>query len=1858
MKKTILLLLAALVVLFNFCTRDSGRTDDSSTSTSTITYTELPPDPGFGEFIASYTSGVMPANGNIEIRLTPEFAAEASKERPGSLFSFEPSIKGTAEWADDYTIIYKPSKTLTPGTVFHGSLNLSRLGAVPERLRNFPFRFQTVRRDFKVELSGLTADLPDGKTYTFFGDIITSDYMPVNEVEDLLSAKTGRRNSSVQWEHPESGNTHHFTVNGIEREKEPQILTISWDGSKAGIKGKGSQEIHIPSLEDFSVWKVTFATGDNQRIDISFTDPLDPLQELEGLIYLTPRTSLTFERTGNQVTLFPAEKLKGDVTINIDNTIRNSSGRTIAEGFTQVMNFTTTPPGIRGIGEGVIVPASTGTIFPFRAANLSSVDLTIVKIFSNNTPYFLQMNSLSEEAYIRQYGRPVYRGRIDLTDDKTIDPNAWNLFSIDISRYIEVEPGVIYRIELGMRPSYSLYPCAENRKPGKYEEMLDRLYESGDTSWDNPTNYWDEGSESGLFYQYAYNWREGDNPCSDAYYSPDKKLSRNLLATNLGLIAKRGGDNILHAIVSDIATAEPLTDVKIEVYDMQMQLIGTATSDKDGFATLASERKPFLLIASTATDRNYLRMNDGSALSVSSFDVSGSTPEKGLKAFVYGERDVWRPGDTIFLSVFVKEMNLDIPQDHPVQFELFNPSDQRVDFQVQTVEGRNLLAFTTRTAADAPTGNYRAVIRIGGATFTHRIRIESVKPNRLKIDLKFDEEILGGDKQSNKATLNARWLSGAVSGNLKSNVELLLKPVRTTFDKYSQYIFDNPVADFYSETQTVFNGEIDTNGDATFNVAPGKGLRPAGMLMAQFTTRVFEKGGDASITQTGIKYSAYPVFVGINFPGLKGTSRMLFTDADNDIKLVTVDAEGKPVRSDVEVTIYKLSYRWWWEAGDEQLGYYVSNNYYKPVFKQKVSTSASGEGGLKFNIPKEEWGRYLIQASVPTGHSTGKIMLVDWPWEYGFKAGGGAATVLALTSDKDKYGTGENIEISFPAPEGAKAIVTLENATGVIDRFRVNTVSENTVVNIKATPGMAPNMYVYVSVIQPHAQSINDMPVRLYGVMPVMVEDPATRLEPAIDVAQEVRSGKSFEVKVSETGRKAMSYTLAVVDEGLLDLTAFKTPNPWNYFYAREALGVKSWDIYDFILGAFGGTLERVFAIGGDEAFMDRSARKANRFVPVVRFIGPVKLDAGKTNTHTITLPQYTGAVRVMVVGGSTRAYGSAEKSVFVRDPLMLLATAPRVLSPGEKVTLPVTMFVQDEKIRNVTLTASGNELISFSEATQQIAVTEQGERDIEFTLTAAERQGRGEIKVVAEGGGERAEYSFEIEIRSPNPPEARSEMRIVKAGEKIDLSFAPFGIEGTNSANVVVTALPSVNLEKRLSYLTSYPHGCTEQITSAAFPQLYLKDMYAGDAKVVETSVKNVQQAIHQINSRQMTGGGLALWPGTAHQPDMWVTSYAGHFMIEASRKGYNIPSGFMNRWTTFQRKEAQAWRYDANYRQTATVQAYRLYTLALAGAPERGAMNRLRETKGIPRLAGWMLAGAYAITGRPEAAMELIDVRTLNTEEEYYGYWYGGALRDKAVILHTLLLLKNGDQALMLLKELAEEMSRDTWYSTQSTAWGLFAYMKYVEAYGGTGGKDSRFSFTLNGKESSETVSAKSPFSKEVEPFGSSNTLQVVNNSDAPLYVNLTIKGTPKAGDATKQEKNLAMKIEYTDLTGKAIDEKSLQQGTDFMMVVRVTNNSYRSVANIALAQMVPSGWEIRNTRLFEANFGVKESTYDYRDFRDDRLYTYFGIKAGETKTFVALLNAAYRGEYHQPAVWCEAMYDDGFWSRIPGGEVKVVK
>ncbi|HLP72293.1 MAG TPA: MG2 domain-containing protein [Bacteroidales bacterium] len=1837
------------LLLIAACSRGDKKTSSGTTVSQNEMLPNIPIDKGFSEYILGYTSGIIPANSPIEIHFTPEFAAIADKSASG-LFDFTPQIKGKTEWKDEATLLFIPSKTLDAGRIFTGRLNLSKLAKVKDRLNFFPLRIQTVRKDFRITVGALKS-MPESNSYILEGQIIASDFIQPDEVESFLNVKLGRRKADVEWDHS-TNLVHGFTVKDISRDDKEQVLAISWDGSSSGINQKGSSEIKIPATGSFNVLDVMVQPGESQKIDVVFSDPVDAKQDMTGIIHFSRPVESVVNVNSNIVTVIPGEKLQGTVGLDIENSLRSSGGQSLAEAYSKQLDFTSVQPGIEMVGKGVIVPSSKNLIFPFRAANLKAVDLTIVKIFASNLPYFLQESDMNGGYSMKRFGRPVYSGRVDLVNQGTTNGN-WNLFTVDLADYIDVEPGVLYRVSLGMRKSYSLYPCSSSDDNSKYDEIYQRAEEQSREAWADPDNYYDDPEEI-AYYSADFNWQDRDDPCKAAYYSPDRRATRNILASNLGLIAKKGEDNVMHVMVNDLISALPIPGAEIQVYDFQMQQIASGETNQDGEAALYCERPPFLLIARKDKDRNYLKTNDGSSLSLSSFDVSGNKPENGIKAFVYGERDVWRPGDSIYLSIFIKDMKTDLPTGHPVQFELINPMEQRIDNQVQKPDGKNLLVFTTYTPSDAVTGNYRAVFRIGGATFTKRIRIETVKPNRLKIDFKFDADILGGNNEKETGKLNVKWLNGSVAKNLKASVEYILKHTRTDFPKYSQYIFDDPVSEFRSETINIYDSQTDNEGNANVTFEPSRELNAPGMLNAVFTLRAMEPGGDESITQASFPYAPYHVFAGINLPGLRGKSRMLFTDNDNEVKIVTLNENGKPVNSEVEISLFKISYRWWWESDEENIGRYISDHVYKPVLTKTISTSG-GEASWTFNIDKKDWGRYLVRVTTPGGHSTGKILLVDWPWEYGMKGNTEGATLLTVSTDKEKYAPGEDISLSFPSPENSRAIITLENSTGVLDEVRTGTEKGNTVVKIKAKPEMAPNVYAYVTIIQPHSQSINDMPVRLYGIVPLMVEDPGSRLKPVIDMADELRSQKPFVVKVSESSGKAMNYTVAVVDEGLLDITGFKTPDPWKYFYAREALGVQTWDLYDNVLGAFGGTLDRLLAIGGDETLIDKSANKAQRFIPIVKFLGPFRLEQGKTNSHAITLPQYTGSVRTMVIAGNDRAFGIAEKAVPVRDPLMVLVTAPRVVSPGEKVELPVTLFVQKEGIKEVTLKAETNELVSLPENNRIIPVKAPGEKNSVFTFTSGGKTGVAKISVTASGGGETARYDLELDIRVPNPAETRSELKILKAGEKWENTFSPFGIEGSNSAKLEISALPSINLEKRLGYLIGYPHGCSEQITSGAFPQLYLKNIGVKDPAALQEIGSNIRHAINVISSRQMADGGIALWPGS-YQPDNWVTSYAGHFMIEAGKAGYSVPSGFIQKWQAYQSKLARDWRFDAQYRYTQNDQAYRLFSLALAGQPEKGAMNRLRETKDLPKLARWLLSASFALTGRTEVANALLDMRDTGTEPDYWNYYYGSELRDRAIVLYTLTLLKNQEQALPLLKEICDKFSSESWYSTQSLSWGLMAYMKWAESMPAGNDRKMNISLNINNQKKELSLGAKELASEQINIKPGNNNVTVSNTSENAVYVTLTRKGIPMTTDATATAKGISMSVDYFDLKMNPLDQTNLRQGTDLMIVVKITNNTFTRVENLALTQMMPSGWEIRNTRMYEAEYGIKEGTYDYRDYRDDRVNTYFLLTPGQTKTFVIIASASYAGEFLQPSVWCEAMYSPDIYARKPGTRVKV--
>ena len=359
-------------------------------------------------------------------------------------------------------------------------------------------------------------------------------------------------------------------------------------------------------------------------------------------------------------------------------------------------------------------------------------------------------------------------------------------------------------------------------------------------------------------------------------------------------------------------------------------------------------------------------------------------------------------------------------------------------------------------------------------------------------------------------------------------------------------------------------------------------------------------------------------------------------------------------------------------------------------------------------------------------------------------------------------------------------------------------------------------------------------------------------------------------VSVSEKDGKAMTYTIAVVDEGLLDITRFKTPNPWTTFYAREALGVKSWDLYDDVSGAMSGEVQRLLALGGDGSSAKPEKAKANRFKPVVKFLGPFELKPGESRDHSYSMPNYVGSVRTMVIAGQGGAYGRAELATPVRKPLMVLGTLPRVIGPGERVKLPVNVFALDPKVKKVNISVSGNEYLKVvGDNSSDLIFDQLGDQIIDFQLEVAEKLGIGKIQIVAESGSERAIYEVEIDVRNANPEQTDVVSTVIQAGETWDETYTPLGMIGTNSVQLELSVIPPINLGKRLSYLIRYPHGCIEQTTSSVFPQLFLADIMDTEPARQFEIESNIKSAIDRISTFQTVEGGMAYWPGQSDEND-----------------------------------------------------------------------------------------------------------------------------------------------------------------------------------------------------------------------------------------------------------------------------------------------------------------------------------------------------------------------------------------------------
>ncbi|WP_167609411.1 alpha-2-macroglobulin family protein [Maribellus sediminis] len=1814
----------------------------------------VPTDIAFSRYVQAFTSGIISSKSAISVHMSQAVDSAVNIQ---NLFHFKPGIKGETVLVGGRIFEFRPSEPLKSGTNYKAEFELGKVFKVDSKYQKMPFEFSTVQQTFSVTVEGLkNYEGLNSNQMQLTGYLLSADVADAESFENIVKVTADGKEMPVLWNHDSSRRKHFFTVDSISRmQDEARKVVVKWDGGSLNTDVSGTKELEIPALNTFKILDATVVQQPEQYVNVQFSDPLLKTMDLEGLIEMDNTTNLRFEIDGNSLKVWPGKRVSGVRTMNVYEGIKSANYARLKKRETFVLKFTNAEPAVRLIGKGVIVPQTDRLEFPFEAISLNAVDVRLVEIYKNNILQFLQENRLTGSSDLRQVGRLVYEGKVDLISENPVNYNEWNTFKVDLAKLVKIEPGAIYEVELRFRKDYSLYVCSEDSTKEMVPEIDLASGEEYETEWDSPGWY------DSYYYPRGYNWQERDNPCHVSYYNSDRFVSRNIMASELGIVAKEGRDHRMLFAVSNLVTTDPESNVDLRLYNFQNQLIETIKTDAEGMAEVNLKKKPFLLVAQKGNQYGYLRLDDGTSLSVSNFNVAGQEITEGLKGFIYGERDVWRPGDTLFLN-FILETAAHDPENHPVIFSLINPKQQVVERRVVSNNENGFYLLTSKTKKDAPTGNWRAEVQVGNSIFSKRVKIETIKPNRLKIELGLPgDKLLGSDDKS--LPINASWLHGSPAKSLKAKVEVLFTKSSTQFSDFQNYTFTDPATRFSSKEETIYEAQLDEAGKGTIPLKL-EGLDNApGMLNAWFTSRVFETGGDFSTSVTKARYSPYSAYVGVRMP--ESEDNWYKTDTDYQPEIVVVDKNGKAVTGDdLEVRLYKVNWRWWWESGSENLAHYVSGSYYQPVNSWQIQ-DAEHKSQFNLNVRYNSWednGRYFLWVKDNTsGHSTGITFYMS-RWG-GWRSDGMAegATMLSIRTAKQNYKVGEEIEVTIPSSKTGKALVSLENGTKVLDMFWVETNDKQTRFTLKAEPEMAPNFYVHVSLIQPFGSTENDAPLRLYGVIPVEVENPETILKPVISAPDEIEPETNYTVEVSEANKQKMTYTLAIVDEGLLGITNYTTPNPHATFYQREALGVKTWDLYDYVAGAYGARLEKAFAVGGDGEMSGAEKKEANRFKPVVQFAGPFTLEAGKKQKHTFKMPNYVGAVRMMVVAGNQGAYGAEEVSVPVRKGLMLLATVPRMLAPLETFDLPVNVFAMKENVKDVSISVKANDLFELAGSKEnKLQFTEIGEKMSYFKLKVKAQTGVGKIVVEAKSGKETASYEVEVKVRNPNQALTVQQSKLVKGGESWKTELQNPGEPESNEAWVEISGFPPLNLNKHLDYLIRYPHGCVEQVTSSVFPQLYLGNLTEIDADQKLKIENNIRHALIKLQAYQLGSGGFSYWPGSSYVNE-WGTNYAGHFLICAEKAGYSLPYGMKDKWLRYQKSAARNWRTTQgnsdfyHYRNYDLNQAYRLYTLALAGNPDLGAMNRLREKNSKSSDVLWRLASAYVLAGKKEIAQQL--VANLSTEVKEYnelGGTFGSSLRDKAMILESLVLLDEQENAFAMLQNVSDDINSRSWLSTQTAAWSLYAAAQFSEKFY-KNGSETGYELSVNNEKSDART--KIPVIKIPVQNGKTKKLALDyrNTGANATFVLLVAKGIPSGVDSTSGASNLGLEVKYLDAAGKSIDPASISQGTDFRMQVTVTHPGKKvDYEEMVLSALIPSGWEILNKRLGDAP--QSDANFEYQDIRDDRIYTYFDLEMGKQKTFTFYLNAAYKGEFYLPPVSCEAMYDNSVNARRGGEMVSV--
>ncbi|MCZ2100897.1 MAG: hypothetical protein LC107_05110 [Chitinophagales bacterium] len=1799
------------------------------------------------QYFSAASVGVISTSSNLKYVLLNPIDDDISEEALQKVIKISPSVPGKVSLANNTILTYTPDEPFGSNKTYTVTLNLKQLDE--QRFEeNITYQFKTMIQSLSVSRAGMLIGEDGSQTYLLRAK--TADKADAEKVLSCISSDADSKTIS-------DAGSNEYIVELVWNQGTKTTSNIQYNGKPIGSNVSRSIDLYDLGKDQFKVLD-NFYNASKKEYNIYFTQLLNKQMDMTGLIMVNDQQA-EYTLKGNLLTIFLANVgNQNTLKIELDKGIKSQQGRALKSNETFVVDTRVEIPEIQFVSTGTYFPSSGDFKIPVKTRALDKMRLVVIEIKPENVKQYLAWESLDYTDYynLRKFGKPIY-DEIVLLNNGIKDNDGWVVHGIDMSQKVKRSPGSIYHIAMEFSPEFTTLAC---------KDKLSKYKISGDIPDMEFFKFRDRYYRDYYYYYDDYDYWDGDDPCKISFYSNRSATQGLFICSDYSIIAKKAG-NTYHMALTRLDDLSQVANASVSIYNLQGERIDEKTTDANGFAVFDKIYEDVTVVEVKHHNQiTYLALDPYKSNSLTEFDISGERSEEETEFFIYSDRDVYRPGDSIYVNLMVNKSVLDLPKGLPITMSFYNLDNMIIDKQTQTLnlDHRLIYSFMLHTQPQAKTGVYRCVFEIGPKKLRQNIRIETIKPNTTEVVYTFNDEsekVVYGDVLSGK--IHARYLTGYDLAGAKINADAKVSKLKAPFQGFNNYTFD-----IFSENQptniTVFDLITDAKGRGSFqsDVSFKTYNTPVKLYMETETSL---PNGGVSKEGRSITVSPFKSYIGAakrNGSAWQGNYNVL----ENVIlDLVSLNNKGSlnSISTTIEYTIQQAVDSWWVDKYRyRSYGNYIASGSWKNFKTGK--TSVTGKGSLDLGGFNE--GAYLITLfDSRSGHSSQVYFNV---YDAKNPIPGTQPYIIEFETEKEVYKTGEKVTLMMPAIKNGKALISIERGSTILEKKWVKLSDKKSMIDLTTDESWAPNVYVHVTVVQKYMQDNNDMPLRMYGIKYLRMDATRQPLTPVTDLPDVLESNKKYTFHVSEKENRPMEYTIALVDEGLLGLTGFKTPNPDKNFNGKFPLLVKTWDIYQLLISWFNGTFAGIISIGGDDVYNPDALAEISRFKPVVMHFGPFKLDAKGKNSHTITIPNYIGKLRLMVVAASPDNFGNLEKQVPVKNPLMVQSQLPRSLNVTDKVKIPVSVFKDDKSISTVNLTTKVDAAaIKGIAATTSLNFNGKDQLTHLLNMEIQNKVGPIKIEIGAQSGSKSMVESTEMLINYPHAYESEGKKHIIDKDKNTTIKIAPKGYTEVFSADLIISGVKVPDFTKYAEDLIQYPYGCLEQITSRGYAMMYLDKILSLDPKEEKERQKQLQHVLFEISKLQQNNGKFKYWENGYY--DGWSDVFVGNFLVEMNKlNNLGMYREMMDKWLTAQVSMANDWALSQVsssylYEKESLIQAFRLYTLAKAGKSAKSGLNRfVNNNESKNPLTWWLIAGSYQLGGFDTKAKEYMQrAETLQMEDDtndWTNYNFGSQARNLAMIIEVLSDMQPGQKKIDdYYDAMVEACNRSSWASTQTMGFAFIAAYKY---FGKSLEVNKEVKYTITGLSGGNKTFQHSSFDPKLIKLSSSDlnkNIQIKNQGSGQLFVYQNSRFIDNNPEKSEKSDGLMLHITYYNSTNKSTGLNNINLGDDIEITVLVENQMPTELTHLALNYKVPSGWELMNTRLYETESDLNSKAgIQYQDFRDDRVYTFFELKAGGRKSITFKAKAAFSGDFYLPAVSCHHMYRGDLFATSATGRVKV--